>query len=189
MPDQNSQQRQGDRLVIGITGHIGAGKTSVGKYLSSVHGFHYTRYSQVLSDWLAKDRESKAHLQAVGWEVMAGGMQAELNARLISQLAAHANCAIDGLRHPLDYDSLNSAFSPRFYLAYVSSPLELCWHRLQSRYPDLDDFRRADTHPVEQQIDFLRDKAFAVLDNDSSLQTLYYKVDAVLNRIRAGGPR
>src|SRR6202451_470667 len=102
MADQNSQQRQGDRLVIGITGRIGAGKTSVGKYLSSAHGFHYTRYSRVLSDWLAKDPESKAHLQAVGWEVMAGGMQAELNTRLISQLPS-SDSAVDGLRHSLDY--------------------------------------------------------------------------------------
>ena len=35
MPDQNSQQRQDRPLVIGITGRIGAGKTSIGKYLNS----------------------------------------------------------------------------------------------------------------------------------------------------------
>lgn len=176
-------------MVIGITGRIGAGKTSVGKYLNSAHGFHYTRYSQVLSDRFARDSESKAHLQVVGWEVMAGGMQAELNARLISQLPAQSDCAVDGLRHPLDYDSLNGAFSPRFYLVYVSSPPELRWRRLQSRYPELDDFRRADSHPVEQQIDSLRDKALAVLENDRSLENLYSKVDAVLDSIRSGEPR
>src|SRR5229473_8633151 len=115
MPDQNSQQRQDRPLVIGITGRIGAGKTSVGKYLNSAYGFYYTRYSRVLSDWRAKDPESKAHLQVVGWEVMAGGMQAELNARLISQLPTHGDCAVDGLRHPLDYESLNDAFGVRFY--------------------------------------------------------------------------
>ena len=189
MPDQNSQQRQDRPLVIGITGRIGAGKTSVGKYLNSAYRFHYARYSQVLSDWLAKDPESKAHLQVIGWEVMAGGMQAELNARLISQLPARADCAVDGLRHPLDYDSLNSAFSPRFYMVYLSSPPELRWRRLQSRYPGLEDFGRADSHLVEQRIDSLRDKAFAVLDNDRSLENLYSKVDAVLNTIRSGGPR
>ena len=189
MPDQSSQRRQGDRLVIGITGRIGAGKTSVGKYLSSAHGFYYARYSQVLSDWLAKDPESKAHLQAVGWEVMAGGMQAELNTRLISQLPAQRDSAVDGLRHSLDYESLNSAFSPHFYLLFISSPPELRWQRLRSRYPKQDAFGRADSHPVEQQIDSLRDRAFAVLDNDNSLQSLYSKADALLKRIRAGGLR
>ena len=189
MPDQNSQQRRDRRLIFGITGRIGAGKTSVGKYLNSTHGFHYTRYSQVLSDWMAKDPESKAHLQVVGWEVMAGGMQADLNVRLISQLPAQADCAVDGLRHPLDYDSLNEAFSSCFYLVYVNSPPELRWRRLQSRYPTLEDFRQADLHPVEQHIDALRDKAFAVLDNSTSLQNLYSEVVAVLGKMRSGGPR
>jgi dephospho-CoA kinase len=189
MPNQNSQQRQGDRLVIGITGRIGAGKTSVGKYLESQHGFSYVRYSQVLSDWRAKDTESKARLQIVGWEVMAGGMQAELNTRLISQIPARSDCAVDGLRHSLDFESLDISFSPHFFLVYVNSPPEMRWRRLQRRYPALDDFRRADSHPVEQQIDFLRDKAFAALDNEGSIKSLYSKVDDVLDRIRRGGPR
>jgi dephospho-CoA kinase len=188
MPDQNSQ-RLDRHLVVGITGRIGAGKTSVGKYLSSAHGFHYTRYSQVLSDWLANDPESKVHLQAIGWEVMAGGMQAELNTRLISRLPAESDCAVDGLRHSLDYESLSSAFKPHFYLLFVNAAAELRWQRLRSRYPTQDDFRRADSHPVEQRIDSLRDMAFAVLDNDNSLQSLYSKVDASLNKIRSGGEK
>jgi dephospho-CoA kinase len=189
MASQNSQQRQGDHLVIGITGRIGAGKTSVGKYLSSAHGFHYIRYSRVLSDWLAKDPESKAHLQAVGWEVMAGGMQAELNTRLISQLPASSDSAVDGLRHSLDYESLDTAFSPHFYLLFLKAPAEMRWQRLRPRYPEQNDFNRADSHPVEQQIDSLRYRAFAVLDNDNSLQSLYSKVNAVLQKIRSGDPR
>ncbi len=189
MPDQNSQRRQVNRLVIGITGRIGAGKTSVAKYLNSAHGFHYTRYSQVLSDWLARDPESKAHLQVVGWEVMAGGMQAELNTRLISQLPPQSDCAVDGLRQSLDYVTLSGTFDPHFYLLFVNSSPELRWQRLRSRYPEQDGFERADLHPVEQQIDSLREKAFAVLENDSSLPSLYSKVDDVLKRVRSGGPK
>jgi dephospho-CoA kinase len=189
MPKQKSQQRQGDRLVIGITGRIGAGKTSVGKYLESQHGFSYVRYSQVLSDWRAKDPERKAHLQVVGWEVMAGGMQAELNSRLISEVPVESNCAVDGLRHSLDFETLDSAFTPDFFLVYVNSPPEIRWRRLQRRYPTLDDFRRADTHPVEQQIESLRSRAFAALDNESSMRDLYSKVDDVLVKIRTGGAK
>src|SRR6266849_8986739 len=96
------QGQRGHRLVIGVTGRIGAGKTSVAKYLNSRHGFQYLRYSQVLSEWMASDPESKAHLQEVGWKVMAGGMQAELNRRLIEEIKPGSDVAVDGLRHPLD---------------------------------------------------------------------------------------
>jgi dephospho-CoA kinase len=187
MPNQSSQQRQGDRLVIGITGHIGAGKTSAANYLKSAHGFFYVRYSQVLSDWLAKDPESKAHLQAVGWKVMAGGMQTELNVRLIALIPARADCAVDGLRHPIDYDSLTKAFPSNFRLLYIESSQEARWQRVRKRYAELDTFSQADSHPVEQQIDALRSKAFAVVQNDGTLQDLYSNIEALVTTIRSGG--
>jgi len=187
MPGPNSQQRLDKRLVIGITGLIGAGKTSAARHLSEAYGFFYIRYSQVLSDWLARDPESKAHLQKVGWEVMAGGMQPELNARLIAGIPPQQDCAVDGLRHPIDYESLTKAFHSNFRLLYIDSPQELRWQRLNAWYPSLDDFRRADSHAVEQQIDSLRDKAFAVVNNNGSLKDLYAKVDAKLKEMQSGG--
>src|SRR6266852_2298657 len=96
-------QPPGKWLAVGITGRIGSGKTTVGKYLESRYGFQYLRYSAVLSDWLAKDPESKAQLQKVGWDVMAGGTQAELNRRLVEQIMPDSDVAVDGLRHTLDY--------------------------------------------------------------------------------------
>ncbi len=183
MPSASSQQRD-SRLVIGITGRIGAGKTSVGKYLAEQHGFYYIRYSQVLSDWMAKDAESKAHLQAVGWEVMAGGMQVELNKRLIGHIEPQQNCAVDGLRHPTDYECLASAFRSEFHLLYIESTEQSRWVRLSGRYPKLELFRAADSHPVEQQIESLHKLAFTTINNEGSLPELYEKVDTQLRRIQ-----
>src|SRR2546423_14305029 len=98
------QRQRDERLVVGISGRIGSGKTTAGRYLESKYGFRYLRYSAVLADWLATDPESKAHLQKIGWEVMAGGMQAELNRRLMALIPISADIVVDGLRHPLDYE-------------------------------------------------------------------------------------
>lgn len=184
MPSDQSQQPQDNHLIIGVTGHIGAGKTSAANYLRSAHGFFYVRYSKVLSDWLAKDPESRAHLQTVGWEVMAGGMQMELNARLIAQIPAQVDCTADGLRHPIDHESLTKTFPSQFRLLYIESRQETRWQRVRRRYAELDSFRRADSHPVEQNIDALRAKAFAVLENDGTLGDLYSKLEAELKKIR-----
>jgi dephospho-CoA kinase len=185
----DSQRPRGERLVIGITGHIGSGKTSVGKYLSSTYHFQYIRYSQVLSEWRAKDSESKTHLQEVGWEVMSGGMQTELNQRLIAQIKPEADAAVDGLRHPIDYASLKNCFQSSFHLLYIDSPLRVRWERLKHRekYASLELFEAADSHPVEQEIESLRAKAALVIRNVGSLQDLYAVIDKTVREFKKEG--
>src|SRR5208282_1070810 len=141
----HSQRPQGERLVIGITGRIGSGKTTVGRYLESRYGFQYLRYSEILAEWRTKNPENKAHLQTVGWEVMSGGMQAELNRRLIARISPDGDVAVDGLRHPLDYETLSSSFSESFRLLYIDSPTNLRFERLnqKGKYAELESFDAA----------------------------------------------
>jgi hypothetical protein len=136
----------------------------------------------VLAEWMAANPESKAQLQKVGWEVMAGGMQTELNRRLIAQVTPEANAAIDGLRHTIDQESLSKAFSASFHLFYIDSGTEQRWNHLngKGRYTSRDIFDAADLHPVEQQIESLRLKANVVLRNEGSLQDLYSAIDKAI---------
>lgn|SRR5437016_1840726 len=183
-----SQRPQAERLVIGITGRIGSGKTTVGRYLESRHGFQYLRYSAVLADWQIQGSESKDQLQKVGWEVMAGGLQPELNRRLIAQILPERNVAVDGLRHPLDYDTLHNSFFPSFRLLFIDGPPLLRFDRLnqKGKYSGFASFQAADSYPVEQQIDSLRTDAL-VIRNEGSLQELYAAVDEAVSRFRKEG--
>lgn len=188
MPSQSRSSGE-KRLVIGIAGRIGAGKTSAARYLSTKHGFQYLRYSQVLAEWMAQNSESKAQLQGVGWEVMAGGMQAELNHRLIAQVTPEGNAAVDGLRHVIDQQSLKEAFSSSFHLLYIESAAEQRWKHLsgKGRYMSRNIFDAADSHPVEQQIESLRTRANLLLRNEGSLQDLYTRIDDAVSSFRKEG--
>jgi dephospho-CoA kinase len=182
-------QPQGERLVVGITGRTGSGKTTVGRYLEARYGFQYLRYSAVLADWLAQDPESKAHLQKIGWEVMAGGMQAELNRRLVERITPDSDVAVDGLRHALDYETLSDSFSRSFSLLYLHTDAKERFERLRrlQEYSDFSSFEAADSHPVERQIESLRAKATWLIQNDGSLSDLYTRIDEIILSLRKEG--
>jgi dephospho-CoA kinase len=175
-------------LVIGFAGRIGAGKTSAARYLQTSRGFQYVRYSQVLADWLGDAQGKKTRLQSVGWEVMAGGKQAELNRRLIASIDPDHDCAVDGLRHGLDYESLVKAFAPAFFLLYIEASPEVRWQHVREhgRKRSLEEFVVDDSHPVEQQIETLRSRAFRVIANAGSLQDFYSVIDSTVTAIQSG---
>lgn len=185
----HSQPRGAKRLVVGITGRMGSGKTTVGKYLESKYGFQYLRYSAVLADWQAENSQSKAQLQKVGWDVMAGGSQAELNRRLVDQIIPDSDVAVDGLRHTLDYETLAGHFPESFKLLYLRTDTKQRFERLRrlKKYTDRDSFEAADTHPVEQHIESLQANATAVIPNEGPLQVLYETVDEFILGLRKGG--
>lgn len=175
--------------MIGITGRIGAGKTTAGRYLSSRYGFQYLRYSLVLSEWLAKEPEANTRLQEIGWDVMAKGMQAELNHRQVARIMPDVSVAVDGLRHPLDYETLKANFAPSFHLLFVDASQEVRWSRIKTKpkYPTLRAFEAADSHPVEQHIEPLRATAASVLKNESSLDDFYTALERAVQRLRKVG--
>jgi dephospho-CoA kinase len=185
MPSQRQVPPCG-RLVIGIAGRIGVGKTSAAKRLTARFGFQYLRYSQILAAWMAADPESKTQLQEVGWKVMAGGMQAQLNQRLLARINAGVDAVVDGLRHPIDYETIANTYVDCFHLIFIESTRVNRWERLKSggRYQDLAAFEAAELHPVEQQIGSLREKAALVLSNNGSLNDLYSALDDAIQNFR-----
>ncbi len=183
-----SQPRGSKRLTIGFAGRIGAGKTSAAQFLEENHGFQYIRYSEVLADWLRIDPGEKGRLQVAGWEVMAGGLQTELNRKLIGRLEPARDHAVDGLRHQIDYETLKNSFGASFFLIYLDCSPELRWKRLnlRQRYRTRQDFDAADARPVEQHIEELRPKATAIIQNSGTLGDLYVEMNNTLERIRSG---
>lgn len=166
-----------EAIFVGLSGRIGSGKTSAGAYLKEQYGFQYRRYSQVLKEWISDDAALRERLQQAGWEVMSGGRQAELNARLIAGIDAARSAAIDGLRHPTDFQSLSTTFGQSFAMIFLEAQQKNRFERQQMRFSTLAEFNLADTHPVEAHIDELRPRAHLTIQNNGSLEDLYQQLD------------
>jgi len=120
---------------------------------------------------------------------MAGGLQVALNARLIAGLDRARSAAIDGLRHPTDFDSLSAAFGASFRLVFLEAPQEVRFERLRSRYATGDAFQAAETQPVEAYIDNLRPLATLVIPNVGSVLSLHQRLDEWLAAEQMGDPK
>jgi cytidylate kinase len=186
MPRQSpSRHSPTESVFVGFAGRIGAGKTSAAQYVSEKYGFQYKRYSQVLRDWLASESPDREDLQQFGWEVMAGGRQVELNARLIAGLDRSRSAAIDGLRHAIDFHCLQYALGAPFRLVFLDAAAEIRFKR-KPRFSNYDAFRTADSQPVEAHIDSLRPLATATISNEDSLEQFYQRLDGGVSSYRGG---
>lgn len=173
------------RIVVGLVGPIGAGKTIAAVNLSDGLGFQYLRYSQILAEWFPERHRRDGTLQTVGWEIMTS-RQEELNRRLVAKASSTRDIAIDGLRHPIDEECLRRKFRKAFFMIYLDAPAKIRWHRksIQSGILERWQFDRADSHPVEQPLRLLAKNADFTLQNRGSIEEHLKKVQSIVEYLR-----
>ncbi len=124
-----------NRIVIGLTGEICTGKTSLSEYLRFRHGFKSLRYSQIIRNLYSCD-DSRATMQEIGVEISKDPQkQKQLSLEIIKEIDAHPdqNYVVDGLRHQIDYDTLSEHFGKSFTLLQTQSTFNNMFHRYNKR--------------------------------------------------------
>lgn len=122
-------------VVIGLTGEIATGKTTLAEYLCFKHGFKSLRYSQVIRKLYSCDG-SRSTLQSIGSDIARSAeKQRQLSLEIIKEIDAHPNTnyVVDGLRHKIDYDTLSEHFGERFTLLQIQSTFTNKFHRYNKR--------------------------------------------------------
>lgn len=109
----------------------------------------------------------------------------ELNAHLIAGLDRSRSAAIDGLRHRIDFLSLSDALGSSFRLVFLDAAAETRFKR-KPRFPNCDALLAADSQPVEAHIESLKPLAAATIPNEESIESLYRRLDGLLEEYRMG---
>jgi dephospho-CoA kinase len=171
----------GKGIVIGLVGHIAAGKTTAAEYLRFRYGFTSMRFSRLIEE--EYNVSGRDNLQRIGLEISNNpAKQKELSDLMINRMKEGENHVIDGLRQVIDYDNLSSALGSRFVLVYIESSFTIRANRYckDNLNESIDKFVEKDEHLVEKAIDKISYKRNYKVMNNKSYKELMNAFDSLL---------
>ena len=181
------------KIILGITGEIASGKDTVTQYLIEKHGAKPFHFSDPLRDILdrlhlpqvRKNFSSLSHAvrTAFGEDILAHVIEND------AKKDKHTLVVIDGIRRLSDIDLVKEA--PEFTLIYIEADMERRHERLTKRRQNADDakktfeeFKQDHLLETEMTIPPLRVNARFIINNDSTLEDLYRKIDQVMAELQ-----
>lgn len=171
-------------IIIGISGPIAAGKTTVARALEKC-GFAYTRFSLVIDDELRTRGQplDRNHRQALGNEINRAGRQRWLAERTLSRVGAAAAIVVDGLRFPEDHAFLAERAGGSFVHIFVDANEDKRRGRYLARAAD-GDFDAVASSEVESQVEPMRALAHHLFQNEGNKEEIKPWADQLAVRVR-----
>lgn len=180
-----------EKIILGITGEIAAGKGTVAKYLIEKHQATTHRFSTALRD-VAKRiylEESRENLQKISTMLRENFGDDILSKVIFHDVNNDGNniITIDGVRRMGDIEFLKQI--PGFKLVYIDTAIENRYERITKRGENVDDntktfedFKKDHEREAELQIKDLKNVADFVVDNNSNLDDLYLQLDKIIQK-------
>ncbi|MFQ3675491.1 MAG: AAA family ATPase [Endomicrobiia bacterium] len=185
-----------NNLVIGLTAPNAAGKGEVCKYLSG-KGF----LVMSLSDILRKEafrrglKPTRDNLIMLGNDLRTKFGSEILAKRLSKEILKlkHDKIVVDSIRTVGEIKQLKKVFKKKFVLINISAPRQLRFKFMQHRARDGDpksfkeflkiERQECSNNSIKQQIHKCRILSNYFINNNSTLQKLYQKVDKIIKKI------
>lgn len=177
------------KKIFGFTGEMASGKTTAAEYvLKKCDGVSY-RFSDPLRDVLARIGlpNTRENLQMLSTSLRQTFSE-DLLAKIVFEDVQNTKnlcIVIDGVRRPDDIKYLRSF--PGFHLVYIKTDLNNRYSRLTKRQENSDDFgktlgefEKEQKQEAEAKIRELEPSADVVIENNSTLEEFYKKIDTVL---------
>ncbi len=182
------------KLILGITGEMASGKTTVTEYIKDTHGGVSFRFSTMLRDCLTRIHveETRENLQLLSTslrEHFGDDLMSKVIARDVEQ-ATESIIIVEGIRRPSDVTYLSEL--PGFHLVGITADMRTRYERITARSENPDDqnktfeqFQKEQEYETETTIKDILKQAEAVVDNNGNLDSLHMQIDTVINKFTA----
>lgn len=181
------------KIIIGVIGEMGSGKSTVARYLTEKYAASHYRFS----DFLRKILEqlyipaTRTHLIDL-FLVLAERFGEEVLARPMKELVEadnHTYIVVEGIRRPADIVELRKL--PHFYLLGIKTEETERYSRISRRHENTDDstktfavFKADEQRPTEILIKTMIEQADYQIINNGSLEDLYKKIDDLILKLK-----
>ncbi len=184
IPDlQANHEEWLQRKIIGLSGAIGAGKTTAAEHLSSKQ-FSTVRFSDILRNILKEKKRLivRSELQSLGLEINSTNRQRWLGKQIVSIVKSEKRAAIDGLRFPEDHATLVENFGPAFKHIHIECEQSLREQRCSKWGEEDISLEKASQHKVESSIVELSKLAHKCISNNDTKEQLFYAIETELGK-------
>jgi len=185
-----------DKMLIGLTGRIAAGKETLTRFLRD-KGFIYFETSILLREELENRglEVSRKNMQDLGDELRKEHGAGILMKMLLKKIDVSGNYIIDSLRNAGETEYLKENVDD-FVLIAVDAPQKLRYDRIIERGKDSDpktweEFLEVDnrdyygdSNPLGQQVGKCMEVADYVIMNDSDLESSMKKIEEIWEEIK-----
>ena len=184
------------KIIIGITGTLGAGKGTVVEYLKTKGFNHYSVRNYLIAEIENKDMPvNRDSMVAVANELRAKNSHSFIIDELYKQAVKDefSKCIIESIRTPGEIESLQT--KANFYLLAVDAPAKIRYDRIAERKSatDMVSFKQfvADEAREMTSADLNKQNlsqcislADFKIDNSGTIKNLHAQVDKILDSIK-----
>lgn len=191
------------KLIIGITGQLGAGKDTVAKYLES-RGFSHCSLSDLIREEACRRgicNFTRTDLQDIGDDLRAEFGPGILAERALERASSGGakRVVLNSIKNPAELEYLRS--QPNFYLLGLVVPRQTRFKRkTESQRSDDGDIKswkeflekderemKSSRRELGQQADYCLKHADFIIENTETIEELLAEVDEMLNTLGEDG--
>lgn len=181
-------------MIIGVTGFFASGKDTCAAYLER-KGYQHVSLSDIIRDEL-RERNMEItipNLTKVGNELRREHGAGVLAERAIQRFEPSRDYVVTSIRHPDEVRTLQRN-DRKFALIFTDAPMKQRFDRSQARgrsgdNRSFEEFAAAEKRqmmgddPDAQQLLACKELADVVLNNDSTLEAFYQRIDDALSHL------